>query len=64
MNVISEILTCRFLVPGWRMGWITIHDRNHAFEREVGLCGLHPMKEGLTLNSPSKKIISAFMCTC
>ncbi|PSN35641.1 Tyrosine aminotransferase [Blattella germanica] len=26
-------LTKRFLVPGWRMGWITIHDRNEVFEK-------------------------------
>ncbi|XP_059146218.1 LOW QUALITY PROTEIN: tyrosine aminotransferase-like [Physella acuta] len=25
-------LTKRFLVPGWRMGWIVIHDRHDAFE--------------------------------
>lgn len=24
-------LTKRFLVPGWRIGWIVIHDRNHIF---------------------------------
>jgi aspartate/methionine/tyrosine aminotransferase len=24
-------LTKRFLVPGWRLGWITIHDRNDVF---------------------------------
>ncbi|XP_076357988.1 tyrosine aminotransferase-like isoform X2 [Tachypleus tridentatus] len=24
-------LTKRFLVPGWRLGWITIHDRNNIF---------------------------------
>lgn len=34
------ILTCsgltkRFLVPGWRMGWLIIHDRNGVFEKEV-----------------------------
>jgi hypothetical protein len=23
----------RFLVPGWRMGWIIIHDRQGVFER-------------------------------
>lgn len=28
-------LTKRFLVPGWRMGWITIIDRNNVLEREV-----------------------------
>eukprot|EP00095_Tigriopus_kingsejongensis_P009478 maker-scaffold322_size207131-snap-gene-1.15 protein:Tk09478 transcript:maker-scaffold322_size207131-snap-gene-1.15-mRNA-1 annotation:"tyrosine aminotransferase" len=28
-------LTKRFLVPGWRMGWITIHDRNQIFAPEV-----------------------------
>ena len=24
-----------FMVPGWRLGWIIIHDRNHAFKTEV-----------------------------
>lgn len=24
-------LTKRFIVPGWRLGWIVIHDRNNAF---------------------------------
>ncbi|KAJ9589877.1 hypothetical protein L9F63_016995, partial [Diploptera punctata] len=26
-------LTKRFLVPGWRMGWIIIHDRNDIFKK-------------------------------
>lgn len=25
-------LTKRFLVPGWRLGWITIHDRHNIFK--------------------------------
>lgn len=25
-------LTKRFLVPGWRLGWIVIHDRNNTFK--------------------------------
>ncbi|XP_007906137.1 tyrosine aminotransferase [Callorhinchus milii] len=34
------ILSCgglakRWLIPGWRMGWILIHDRNNIFSREV-----------------------------
>lgn len=34
------ILTCgglakRFLVPGWRQGWIIIHDRHNAFQPEI-----------------------------
>lgn len=34
------ILTCsgitkRFLVPGWRLGWVVIHDRHNAFAAEV-----------------------------
>ncbi|XP_067130747.1 tyrosine aminotransferase-like [Centruroides vittatus] len=34
------ILTCggltkRHLVPGWRMGWILIHDRNDVFEASI-----------------------------
>ena len=28
-------LTKRFLVPGWRMGWIAIHDRNGVFAKEI-----------------------------
>nr|CAD7568267.1 unnamed protein product [Timema californicum] len=28
-------LTKRFLIPGWRMGWIIIHDRNGVFDQEV-----------------------------
>ena len=28
-------LTKRFLVPGWRMGWIVIYDRNNVFDHEV-----------------------------
>ena len=32
------VLSCgtiskRFFVPGWRLGWILIYDRNSAFER-------------------------------
>lgn len=34
------VLTCsslskRFLVPGWRMGWIIIHDRKNILAKEV-----------------------------
>ncbi|GAB0093454.1 Tyrosine aminotransferase [Sergentomyia squamirostris] len=25
-------LTKRFLVPGWRMGWVTVHDRHNLFK--------------------------------
>ncbi|XP_052816861.1 tyrosine aminotransferase-like isoform X2 [Mya arenaria] len=28
-------LTKRFLVPGWRLGWIVINDRNNIFQEEV-----------------------------
>lgn len=28
-------LTKRFMVPGWRMGWILIHDRNEILAQEV-----------------------------
>ncbi|CAG7728770.1 unnamed protein product, partial [Allacma fusca] len=28
-------LTKRFLVPGWRMGWVLIHDRQNAFKNEI-----------------------------
>lgn len=38
------ILSCgglakRWLVPGWRMGWILVHDRNEVFGHAV--CGHH-----------------------
>jgi tyrosine aminotransferase len=34
------ILSCggiakRFLVPGWRLGWVVIHDRDNRFEPEI-----------------------------
>lgn len=43
MATLSEkvpILSCsglskRYLVPGWRLGWIVIHDRNNLFNSEV-----------------------------
>lgn len=28
-------LAKRWLVPGWRLGWIMIHDRNGVFDKEV-----------------------------
>lgn len=28
-------LTKRFLVPGWRMGWVIIHDRNNVLGKEL-----------------------------
>lgn len=39
-------LTKRFLVPGWRLGWITIHDRHDIFKniRKV-------MKSGMWLGT-------------
>ncbi|XP_023942075.2 tyrosine aminotransferase [Bicyclus anynana] len=30
-------LTKRFLVPGWRMGWVVIHDRNDVLGKEIRL---------------------------
>lgn len=35
-------LTKRFLVPGWRMGWIIIHDRQNILDKEIrrGLANL------------------------
>ena len=34
------VLSCgglgkKYLIPGWRVGWILIHDRNGRFKREV-----------------------------
>lgn len=43
------VLTCsglskRYLIPGWRLGWILLHDRNDALSKVrqglVNLCGL------------------------
>lgn len=31
-------LTKRFLVPGWRLGWIVIHDRNGVFQDIRKVC--------------------------
>merc|ERR550534_1644771 len=30
-------LTKRFLVPGWRMGWIVIYDRGHVFDDTINV---------------------------
>lgn len=43
------ILSCgglakRWLVPGWRMGWILIHDRNDIFGTGVSI-SLSPVTE-------------------
>ncbi|GFW60938.1 tyrosine aminotransferase [Trichonephila clavipes] len=40
LSLSVPILTCsgltkRFLVPGWRMGWILIHDRNEVFGHSI-----------------------------
>ncbi|KAK0083856.1 hypothetical protein PV325_008079 [Microctonus aethiopoides] len=40
LSIQVPILLCsglakRFLVPGWRMGWIIIHDRQNIFNREI-----------------------------
>ncbi|KAG8196442.1 hypothetical protein JTE90_012267 [Oedothorax gibbosus] len=40
MSLSVPILTCsgltkRFLVPGWRMGWVVVHDRNEVFGSSV-----------------------------
>ncbi|XP_066596092.1 tyrosine aminotransferase [Prorops nasuta] len=37
-------LTKRFLVPGWRMGWIIIHDRNNILGKEIRQ-GLHCLSQ-------------------
>ena len=39
------VLSCgglgkKYLVPGWRVGWILIHDRNGRFKKEVYLLSL------------------------
>lgn len=35
LHVLNVVLTCRYLVPGWRLGWVLIYDKNEAFESEV-----------------------------
>ncbi|XP_043257807.1 tyrosine aminotransferase [Colletes gigas] len=37
-------LTKRFLVPGWRMGWIIIHDRQNVLKKEIRK-GLHCLSQ-------------------
>ena len=34
-KLIAIELCFRFLVPGWRMGWVVVHDRNGAFGDKV-----------------------------
>ena len=38
-------LTKRWLVPGWRLGWITIHDRNGVFKISGINKGLHSLSQ-------------------
>ncbi|PNF35001.1 Tyrosine aminotransferase [Cryptotermes secundus] len=38
-------ITKRFLVPGWRMGWITIHDRHGIFETAGVRAGLQRLSQ-------------------
>lgn len=38
-------LTKRYLVPGWRLGWITIHDRNDVFKTSGIRKGLHCLSQ-------------------
>ncbi|KDR15584.1 tyrosine aminotransferase isoform X2 [Zootermopsis nevadensis] len=38
-------LTKRFLVPGWRMGWIIIHDRHGIFEESGVRVGLQRLSQ-------------------
>lgn len=35
LHVLNVVFTCRYLVPGWRLGWVLIYDKNEAFESEV-----------------------------
>ena len=38
-------LTKRYLVPGWRLGWITIHDRNDIFKTSGIRQGLQSLSQ-------------------
>jgi tyrosine aminotransferase len=38
-------LTKRYLVPGWRLGWITLHDRNGIFQESGIRKGLHSLSQ-------------------
>ena len=42
-------LTKRYLVPGWRLGWITLHDRNGIFQESGIRKGLHSLSQVLEL---------------
>ncbi|KAJ3280887.1 hypothetical protein HK104_000344 [Borealophlyctis nickersoniae] len=48
-------LAKRYLVPGWRVGWIFVHDRHNAFESEVR-AGLHALT---TLTIGANSLIQA-----
>ncbi|XP_076248612.1 tyrosine aminotransferase [Calliopsis andreniformis] len=68
-------LTKRFLVPGWRMGWIIIHDRQNVLEQGIRK-GLHCLSQriigsntliqgalpGILKNTP-EKFYKDTMCT-
>ena len=38
-------LTKRYLVPGWRLGWITIHERNDIFQESGIRKGLQSLSQ-------------------
>eukprot|EP01134_Creolimax_fragrantissima_P002526 CFRG2526T1 len=54
-------LAKRWLVPGWRVGWILIHDRNSVFEAEVrnGLNSLTQLILGA--NTMAQSLIPAML---
>ncbi|WAR11756.1 ATTY-like protein [Mya arenaria] len=49
-------LTKRFLVPGWRLGWIVINDRNNIFQEE---CFDYPNFFRVVLTVPQEKLNEA-----
>lgn len=65
------ILSCgglakRWLVPGWRLGWILIHDRNEIFGTQVRH-SLHQLPAFLIQRKwrhSSKMIVQIYIHTC
>ena len=52
-------LTKRYLVPGWRLGWITVHDRNGIFGKEIR-AGLQKLSQRII---GANTIVQVCVCT-
>ena len=48
----------RFLVPGWRLGWVVVHDRNNALGKEVNCLKLRYLLSHAERKAVGNKIVT------